>query len=332
MRRRGTVNLARHMIGDKMPIVAFIGIGVTTLSGCNEHYDYTAYTKLSTCADDYDEEYCQYQFERAKETSISTAMKYKMERDCQQDYGDLCYQQYGLWIPKFTGILTKSAHWEENAIAHYKGKSLINQFAKDRPATPLFTSSNSKSSHYGYLFTAKGKIIDRYKGSDGKGYYAYGSLASFKKEDLNIYQSYLPVSDFYTTNPMGIRYQYFYYIPTTEPLTREEQHKAFNQGYYVSVEHADRKLMEQINKPYNKKWGLEFGHLTPTSATARTTSANPSRFEGGSSNSQPQGSFLGNADSSLSPSSFPKSRLNDSQVKIFKTYKEPLKTKNHPSN
>ncbi len=146
MKKQGKLSLAKHLIGDRRPIVAFIG--VSALAGCGESLDYTLYTKMMTCSTNIGAEDCQARYQQAVEEANRTAMKYMTERDCQQDYGDSCTEYNDIWRPKVAGFIV------------HKSKTNF--------SLPFFTSTNPLSSHFGYAIIADGNVLGQYRDANGK--------------------------------------------------------------------------------------------------------------------------------------------------------------------
>ncbi len=231
MKKQGKLNLAKHMIGDKMPIVAFLGLSVTTLSGCNNENSaiYTAYTHLSTCAKDNGSDICNARFAAAKAEGERTAVKYQVERDCQQDYGDLCYPHHGIWSPKIVGFVVEK---------------------KSDFVLPFYTSANSASSNFGYVFTARGGILTRFEAADGKRLFLNKNLTTA-----------LPTSKLSTYKSMGGSYQQSRSHSIVSDIT---------DAYIIS--RAIDGSSQYVTEREKRKAAQGSGGYTVTSGTARTTS------------------------------------------------------------
>ena len=146
MKRQGLIDVSRHLIGQRKPIVAFIGL--SALSGCGgESTDYTLYTKFATCSDNEGRTHCDATYQKALAEAKRTAMKYQSERDCIQDYGNICLNFDGVWQPKVAGFISGKVDQDFSL--------------------PFFTSTNPASSHFGYAFLADGEILGKYRDANG---------------------------------------------------------------------------------------------------------------------------------------------------------------------
>lgn len=160
MKTKGTVNLRRHLIGDRKPIVMFLGIGsVATLTGCDVLEDpYYAFTKIETCNTTLPGQ-CDSAYKKAEQEAKRTALKYMLENECALDFGDsMCIEQDKAWQPKMAGFMTH--------------KSPKNDFTQ-----PFFTSLNPESRFFGKVFTANGLMFANLTDIDGKNLDLGGDLA-----------------------------------------------------------------------------------------------------------------------------------------------------------
>lgn len=160
MKTKGIVNLRRHLIGDRKPIVMFLGIGgVATLTGCDVLKEpYYAFTKLETCNVILPGQ-CDAAYEKAEQEAKRTALKYMLESECTRDFGDnICIEHDKAWQPKIAGFITH--------------KSPKNDFTQ-----PFFTSLNPESQFFGKVFTANGLVFDNLTQIDGKNLDLGGNLS-----------------------------------------------------------------------------------------------------------------------------------------------------------
>lgn len=139
---QGKVNIHRHLIGDRKPIVMFLGLGaVATLTGCDTKEDpYYAFTNMYTCKKQLPGQ-CEAAYKLAEKEAKRTALKYMVESECSRDFNDFCLQDdQGAWYPKMAGFIT---HKDENV-----------DFTQ-----PFFKTSNHTQSLYGKAFMANGREI-----------------------------------------------------------------------------------------------------------------------------------------------------------------------------
>lgn len=151
MKKQGHVNIARHTIGDRKPVVMFLGVGavLTGLTGCDSNEgDYYAFSTMGKCENTLAGQ-CQEAYSLAEKEAKRTAHKYMVESECARDFGaDMCTEHEGIYVPRFAGFITH--------------KSPSNNFTQ-----PFFTSLNAQSSMFGLAFLADGTSIARYKEVDG---------------------------------------------------------------------------------------------------------------------------------------------------------------------
>lgn len=159
MKTKGNVNIPRHLIGKRKPIVMFLGVGTAlTLSGCDTtDYPYYAFTSKESCNTVLPGQ-CEAAYRRAEQEARRTALKYMLESECRRDFGDnVCFHSTGAWQPHIAGFITN--------------KSPTNDFTQ-----PFFTSRNPDSPFFGKAFTADGLVFDDLKNVDGKNLYLEGAL------------------------------------------------------------------------------------------------------------------------------------------------------------
>lgn len=147
MKRLGKLDLARHFIGERKPIVAFIGISALSLSGCGTEEDkFTLFTQLSTCLDNSSAESCETSYQKAQLEALRTARKYQSERSCTDIYGNICFENEGVWQPTLAGFIT-----------HNNSDYVM----------PFFTSTNPDSRYFGYAFAADGFNLGQFNDVNG---------------------------------------------------------------------------------------------------------------------------------------------------------------------
>ncbi|AUI87763.1 hypothetical protein BS333_15290 [Vibrio azureus] len=148
---QGNVDIKKHLIGDRKPIVMFLGLSSgAMLSGCDTaEAPYYAFTKMETCNKVLSGQcYTAYKF--AEREAKRTALKYMLESECSRDFGSKnCLEdKEGVWSPKMAGFIT---HKDENNDKSY----------------PFFTSDSYKSSLYNVAFMADGRRISDIQDADG---------------------------------------------------------------------------------------------------------------------------------------------------------------------
>ncbi|MCC3804033.1 DUF1190 domain-containing protein [Vibrio parahaemolyticus] len=158
---QGKVNIHRHLIGDRKPIVMFLGLGaVATLTGCDTREDpYYAFTNMDTCEKQLPGQ-CEAAYKLAEKEAKRTALKYMVESECSRDFGrNICLQDdQGAWYPKMAGFIT---HKDENVDFTH----------------PFFTTFNHTQSLYGKAFMANGREITDLRDMNGLNLYLGGSYA-----------------------------------------------------------------------------------------------------------------------------------------------------------
>lgn len=173
MKKQGHVNVIRHLIGDRKPIIKFLGIGtVATLVGCDTvDNNYYAFTKMGTCESTLPVGQCNKAYKQAEKEAQRTALKYMVESECSRDFGtNVCIENNGIWSPRMAGFIT-----------HKQTNNTISQ--------PFFTTLNPSLSLFGKAFMADGNPIADLKNIDGLAvdlgdYYSQG-LPSSQLERLN---------------------------------------------------------------------------------------------------------------------------------------------------
>ncbi|MGL6261519.1 DUF1190 domain-containing protein [Vibrio sp. WXL210] len=150
-KKQGHVNLGRHMIGDRAPIVLFLGIGaVVTLGGCDTKSEpYYSFTSMDTCEKTLSGQ-CDAAYKLAEQEAKRTALKYMLEQECNRDFGaNICVKDdQGVWSPRMAGFIT---HKDANM-----------SFAQ-----PFFTTLNPALILYGQAFMADGREIADLRDMDG---------------------------------------------------------------------------------------------------------------------------------------------------------------------
>ena len=168
---QGKVDIHRHLIGDRKPILMFLGLGaVSSLTGCDtDEAPFYAFTKLSTCEKQLPGQ-CEAAYKLAEREAKRTALKYMVESECSRDFGrDICLQDdRGAWYPKMIGFIT---HKEKNVdLTH-----------------PFFTTYNHTQSLYRKGFLANSREIKDLSEMDGLNLYLDGSYAEpFPDSELDI--------------------------------------------------------------------------------------------------------------------------------------------------
>lgn len=149
-KKQGHVNRARHLIGDRTPIVKYLGVGVViTLAGCDaDQDDYFAFTDMNTCESTLPGQ-CVAAYKEAEKQAMKTALKYMVEDECNRDFGkNVCVENDGVWTPRMAGFIT---HKDEG-----------NDFSQ-----PFFTTFNPTQSLYGKGFMADGREVTDLRDMDG---------------------------------------------------------------------------------------------------------------------------------------------------------------------
>ncbi|MDP2492280.1 DUF1190 domain-containing protein [Vibrio splendidus] len=158
---QGKVNIHRHVIGDRKPIVMFLGLGaVATLTGCDtKEYPYYAFTSMDMCEAQLPGQ-CEAAYKLAEKEAKRTALKYMVESECSRDFGrNICLQDdQGAWYPKMAGFIT---HKDENVDFTH----------------PFFTTFNDTQSLYGKAFMANGREITDLRDMNGLNLNLGGSYA-----------------------------------------------------------------------------------------------------------------------------------------------------------
>ncbi len=150
-KKQGNVNIKKHMIGDRKPIMMFLGLGaVATLTGCDVNEEpYYAFTNMNTCDKQLPGQ-CDAAYKEAEKEAKRTALKYMIESECTRDFGrnNCLVDEQGAWYPKMAGFIT---HKDEN-----------NNFTQ-----PFFTTANPAQKLYGQAFMANGREITELRDMDG---------------------------------------------------------------------------------------------------------------------------------------------------------------------
>ncbi len=93
--------------------LALMGITPLALAGCgSSSQDALVYKDAASCANDghVSADVCKYEYNKAWQTHLMTAPKYKYTKDCQKDFASACQQlSSGEYIPTMEGFMLSTA-------------------------------------------------------------------------------------------------------------------------------------------------------------------------------------------------------------------------------
>ncbi len=252
MKTKGTVNLRRHLIGERKPILMFLGIGVTTLTGCDVLEEpYYVFTKIETCNKTLPGQ-CDAAYKEAERQALRTARKYMLESECTRDFGDnQCVEHENIWRPKIAGFITD--------------KHPDYEFTQ-----PLFTSRNTKSWYFnkvfsanGLVFTYDGKKLDNVDTIDGRNINLQGDLSRP-----------LPTSEIAPPSNSVNTSMAAYVFPITPQLRKKTYDRCMQLGLdncYTITSGTSRVNTQATNKPSaQQESGAKMSYRTTTAVKTRS--------------------------------------------------------------